>query len=116
MAMIQLAPWFHQEIQRRTRLSKPWESSKKTFGVSMSEELGRALIIDFHRSGLECRPAPRQLLRTEAERCKVFTRTAMFLYFNTDCILHDNEAFLPLALRTFKPFARIDTFFTMPSP
>jgi hypothetical protein len=47
--------------------------------VLWSEELGRALIIDFHRSTLKCRPtlqrpeaAKRRLCRTEADDVKRF--------------------------------------------
>ncbi|KAK5790552.1 hypothetical protein VI817_007839 [Penicillium citrinum] len=39
--------------------------------VLWSEELGRALIIDFHRSTLRCRPAKQQLKATKRRLCPV---------------------------------------------
>lgn len=75
-AMMELKPWLRQEIHRSNKeveaLGIVHEDLRRD-NILWNEELGRALIIDFHHSTLKCRPtlkrsrpAKRQLCRTES--------------------------------------------------
>ncbi|KAL4945863.1 hypothetical protein BDV06DRAFT_183947 [Aspergillus oleicola] len=83
-AMMELAPWLRQEIRRSNEEIKALgivHEDLRRDNILWNKELGRALIIDFHRSALRSQPishqqrtAKRQLFRVEpgdAERLRV---------------------------------------------
>ncbi|OQD74458.1 hypothetical protein PENANT_c175G04444 [Penicillium antarcticum] len=75
-ATMELTQWLRREIHKSNKEIKALgiiHDDLRRENVLWSEELGRALIIDFHRSTLKCRPtlqrpgtAKRRLCRTEA--------------------------------------------------
>jgi serine/threonine protein kinase len=86
-ATIELAPWLRQEIHRSNKEIKALGIIHKDLrgdNILCNKELGRALIIDFHRSTLKHLPiskrpqtVKRQLCRSEPRDVKTSTRVVM---------------------------------------
>ncbi|KAL5000502.1 hypothetical protein BDV10DRAFT_162155 [Aspergillus recurvatus] len=79
-AKMELEPWLHQEIHRSNKEIKALgiiHEDLRRDNILWNKELGRALIIDFHRSALKSQPisqrqrtAKRQLCQVEPEDTK----------------------------------------------
>lgn len=72
-ASMELAPWLHREIRRSNKEIKALgiiHEDLRRDNVLWNEELGRALIIDFHRSTLKYRPTLQQSRAVKRQLCQ----------------------------------------------
>lgn len=72
-ASMELGPWLRQEIHRSNKEIKALGINHEDLrrdNVLWNEELGRALIIDFHRSTLKCRPTLKRSRSAKGQLCR----------------------------------------------
>jgi hypothetical protein len=82
---MELTPWLRQEIRRSSkeiRVLGIIHEDLRWDNILWNEELGRALIIDFHRSTLKCRQTLKAITAGEervvsdgVRRCKTCARS-----------------------------------------
>ncbi|THC89327.1 hypothetical protein EYZ11_011230 [Aspergillus tanneri] len=73
-ATMELAPWLRQEIHRSNKEIKALgivHEDIRRDNILWNEELGRALIIDFHRSALKSQPILQQQRTAKRRLCRV---------------------------------------------
>jgi RIO-like serine/threonine protein kinase len=72
-ASMELAPWLRQEIRRSNKEIKTLgiiHEDLRRDNILWNEELGRALIIDFHRSTLKCQPTLQRSRAVKRQLCQ----------------------------------------------
>ncbi|KAL4924650.1 uncharacterized protein BDV17DRAFT_208325 [Aspergillus undulatus] len=74
IALMELAPWLRQEIHRSNKEIKALgiiHEDLRRDNILWNKELGRALIIDFHRSALRSQPILRRQQTAKRQLCRV---------------------------------------------
>jgi RIO-like serine/threonine protein kinase len=71
-AMMELAPWLHQEIRRLNKEIKALgivHEDHRRDNILWNKELGRALIIDFHHSASKSQPVSQRQQTAKRRQC-----------------------------------------------
>ncbi|KAJ5946401.1 hypothetical protein N7454_003240 [Penicillium verhagenii] len=79
ISTMELSPWLREQIRKSCKEIKSFgivHEDLRRDNILWNKELGRALIIDFHRSTLNCRPNRQPLQAAKRRRCGAETATS----------------------------------------